>query len=83
MILLLICVANGQNNFYKVSSCTDINLKDLPEELFERCKEPDTVPHCLTDSYGNLGVSCFRVTLIKPGNYYPFLQVFSIQMPLE
>ena len=66
--MLFIHWTNGQNNFFKVPSCTDIKLRDIPEEVFEKCKEPDMVIHCLPDENDKLGLSCFSVTWIEAGN---------------
>ncbi|XP_078337530.1 uncharacterized protein LOC111135322 [Crassostrea virginica] len=72
VIMLVIRWTSGQNNFFKVQSCTDIKLRDIPEEVFEKCKEPDMVIHCLPDENDNLGLSCFSVTWIEEGGcpYY-------------
>nr|XP_022343380.1 uncharacterized protein LOC111136659 [Crassostrea virginica] len=72
LIMLFIRWTSGQNNFVNVRSCTDIKLRDIPEEVFEQCKEPGMVIHCLPDENDNLGLSCFSVTWIEAGRcpYY-------------
>ena len=77
--MLFIHWTSGQNNFFKVPSCTDIKLRDVPEEVFEKCKESDLVIHCLPDDYDNLGLSCFYVTWIEAGNHILVLQSLSMQ----
>lgn len=54
-------------NFYPVTSCTDIKLKEIPQEVFQSCSEKDKTIHCLPDENDNLGLSCFAVTWISEG----------------
>ena len=75
--MLFIRWTSGQNNFFNVPSCTDIKLRDIPEEVFEKCTEPGLVIHCLPDTMGNLGLSCFSVTWITAGNSILVLQSFN------
>ena len=77
--MLFIRWTSGQNNFFNVPSCTDIKLRDIPEEVFEKCEEPDMVIHCLPDENDNLGLSCFSVTWIEEGNHILVLQPLSMQ----
>lgn len=57
----------GKPNFHPVNSCTDIKLKEIPQEVFQSCSEPDKTIHCLPDENNNLGLSCFPVTWISKG----------------
>ena len=75
--MLFIRWTSGKNNFFNVPSCTDIKLRDIPEEVFEKCEEPDMVIHCLPDIMGNLGLSCFPWTWISAGNSILVLQSFN------
>lgn len=81
MFLLLVFGAYGENNFFNVSSCTDIKLEDLSVEVFEKCQGPGLVIHCLPDNHDNLGLCCFPITWIEKGNYF-FIRTWNI-MPLE
>lgn len=54
-------------NFYSVNSCTDIKLKDIPEDVLKTCQETSSAIHCLPDENNNLGLSCFPVTWISKG----------------
>lgn len=54
--------STAKPNFYPVNSCTDIKLKEIPVDVFQKCSENKSAIHCLPDDYNNLGLSCFQVT---------------------
>lgn len=67
MVSLFLPSSTGIPNFYPVNSCTDIKLKDIPEDVFQRCSTTNSAIHCLPDENNNLGLSCFQVTWISKG----------------
>ncbi|XP_055998392.1 uncharacterized protein LOC130047422 [Ostrea edulis] len=72
ILLLLVHIIHGRENFYPVQSCTDITLADIPVEVYQKCLENDRVIHCLPDDNDVLGLSCFSILWIAKGKcpYY-------------
>lgn len=67
VVLLFLPTSTGKPNFHPVNSCTDIKLKEIPEDVFQYCSQTNTAIHCLPDENNNLGLSCFQVTWISTG----------------
>ncbi|XP_056008665.1 uncharacterized protein LOC125664077 isoform X2 [Ostrea edulis] len=72
IILLLVHIVHGRENFYPVQSCTDITLAQIPDEVNQKCLEKNRVIHCLPDGDDMLGLSCFPIVWIAKGKcpYY-------------
>lgn len=65
--LVFLPSAAGKQNFHTVNSCTNIKLKDIPIDVFQKCSKNNSAIHCLPDENNELGLSCFPVTWISEG----------------
>lgn len=67
VVLMSLPSSTGKRNFYPVNSCTEIKLKEIPIDVFQKCSETNSALHCLPDENNDLGLSCFQVTWISKG----------------
>lgn len=67
VVLMFLPIFTGKPNFHEVKSCTDIKLKEIPLDVFQKCSENKSAIHCLPDENNNLGLSCFQATWISKG----------------